>query len=147
MYQSSYKSLLKSAAVATGVIVLCASGPASSDERIEHLGPVSAHEPILTAVGEKHVIAFYTPGSGRCALQAVVSDPTDAQPAKSATRVRVSLEPGQIVHIDTVDEKTLGLKCGEHAKTLSISDNDERVAFGMTFESPDRVVKANASNF
>ena len=41
--------------------------PAIADE-LNNLGPVPPHEPILTSVGTKRVIAFYLPGSGQCAL-------------------------------------------------------------------------------
>jgi len=92
MHELSHKSFLKLAAAA-GFVILCGAGPASADELIENLGPVGAHEPILTSLGDKRVMAFYRPGSERCALHAVVWDNTDAEAAQSAARVRVSLEP------------------------------------------------------
>ena len=146
MYTVSHKSFVECAALAVG-LVLFASGPASADELIDNLGPVSAHEPILTSLGDKRVIAFYRPGSQRCAVHAVVWDNTNDDDAKSAARVRVSLEPDQTVHLDTADDKTLSLQCGKDAETLSISDNDERVAFGMASETANGAMKANASGF
>ena len=65
-----------------------------------------------------------------------------------AVRIRVSLEPGQIVHIDTTDNKSLNLQCGSDAENLSVVDSEEAVAFGMTVQ-PDgqsvQSVKASAS--
>lgn len=62
---------------------------------------------------------------------AVVWDSTDAD-ADSAARVRVSLSPRQMVHIDSVENKSLNLQCGDHAETLAIVDTSERIAFGAT---------------
>ena len=146
MYPLRHKSLLKSAATAS-LVILCVSAPARADELADNPGPVGAQEPILTSLGNKRVIAFYRPGNERCALHAVVWDKADPEAAQSAARVRVSLEPGQLVHIDTAQNETLNLRCDDNAETLSISDNDERLAFGMTSEATNRVMKANASNF
>lgn len=40
--------------------------------------------------------------------------------AYSAARVRISLDPGQIVHIDSAENEGLNLKCGDKATTLAI---------------------------
>jgi hypothetical protein len=39
-------------------------------------------------------------------------------------RIRVSLSPGQLLHIDSleVETKSLDLECGDDAKTLPIAD-------------------------
>ena len=51
-----------SLAVAGALIALTAVGPpARADELTQNLGPVGTHEPILTTVGNKRVIAFYEP--------------------------------------------------------------------------------------
>ena len=66
--------------------------PARADELVQHLGPVPPHEPILTTFGNKRVIAFYEPDNGRCAVNAIVYDKTDADTGMTtAARVRVSL--------------------------------------------------------
>ncbi|MGB6922317.1 MAG: hypothetical protein WBE08_02510, partial [Methyloceanibacter sp.] len=79
---------------AGGAIVALTAANHIAPEMIQNLGPVGPNEPILTTVGSKQVIAFYVPGSGTCAIQAVVWDRNDAD-AASAARVRVSLNPGQ----------------------------------------------------
>ena len=118
--------------------------PARADELVQHLGPVGAHEPILTTFGNKRVIAFYEPENGRCAINAVVYDKTDADTGMTtAARVRVSLDPRQIVHIDSTDNKSINLQCGDRAETLSLSDNGELVAFDPQ-RSP---MRASASGF
>jgi hypothetical protein len=50
---------------------------ASALELPQNLGPVGPHEPILTTVGNKRVLAFFEPGNGHCALQAVIWNTAD----------------------------------------------------------------------
>jgi hypothetical protein len=50
-------------------------------------------------------------------------DKTDAYTGMTtAARVRVSLNPREMVHIDSTDNETLNLQCGDYAKTLKIVD-------------------------
>jgi hypothetical protein len=111
--------LLSLAAAGALVALTAASIPARADELAQNLGPVGPHEPILTTVGSKRVIAFYEPDSGHCAFHAVVWNTTDAN-ADSAARVRVSLNPKQMVHIDTAENESLDLQCGDNAENLAI---------------------------
>jgi alpha-D-ribose 1-methylphosphonate 5-triphosphate synthase subunit PhnH len=60
----------------------------------------------------------------------VVWDNTTDADTASAARMRINLKPGQIVHIDTTENKSLNLQCGDNAETLAIVDNDDLVAFG-----------------
>ena len=99
----SHDRLSKVIVAGAFVALMAVSIPARADDLVQNLGPVGPHQPILTTVGSKRVIAFYTPGSDRCSLHAVVWDNTG--PAGSlAARVRISLEPGQIVEIDTAQD-------------------------------------------
>ena len=142
--------LLKFAA-AGGVVVCTLGTPALADELVQNLGPVGPHEPILTEVGSQRVIAFYEPDNGRCAVQAVVYDKTDAYTGMTtAARVRVSLNPREMVQIDSTDNgslKSLNLQCGENAEKLTIIDTDSAVASGITIQPPEQPIKANASGF
>jgi hypothetical protein len=116
---------------AAGVLVTLAASSISvrADELAQNLGPVGPYEPILTAVGSKRVIAFYVPDSGHCTVDAVVWDNVDAggliakfwpHTAYSAARVRISLDPGQIVRIDSAEDEGLNLQCGDKAATLAV---------------------------
>ena len=142
--------LLKFAA-AGGVLACMLGTPAQADELAQNLGPVGPHEPILTEVGSERVIAFYEPDNGRCAVHAVVFDKTDAYTGMTtAVRVRVSLNPREMVHIDSADNesvKSLSLQCGENAEKLTIIDADSLVASGITIQSPALPIKASASGF
>jgi hypothetical protein len=115
---------------AAGALALSlASLPAHSDELAQNLGPVGPNEPILTTVGSKRVIAFYVPGNGHCGINVVVWDRTDIS-GDSAARVRVSLTPRQMVHIDSADNKSINLQCGDDAETLALVDTSKFVAAG-----------------
>ena len=142
--------LLKFAAA--GVVVVCTLGtPARADELVQNLGPVGPNDPILTEVGSQRVIAFYEPDNGRCAVHAVVYDKTDAYTGMTtAARVRVSLNPREIVHIDSADNesvKSLDLQCGKDAEKLTIIDTDSSVVSGITIQPLGQPVKASASGF
>ena len=97
---------------------LAADGPAA------HARPAGPHEPILASVGVRRVIASFATDFGHCAVNASVWDSIEAQ-ADSALCIRVSLSPGQLLHIDSLEAaetKSLDLKCGDDAKTLPIAD-------------------------
>ena len=142
--------LLKFAA-AGGVVVCTLGTPARADELFQNLGPVGPHEAILTEVGSERVIAFYEPDNGRCTVHAVVFDKTDAYTGMTtAARVRVSLNPHEMVHIDSADSesiKSLSLQCGKNAEKLTIIDTDSSVASGITIQPPNQPIKASASGF
>jgi len=109
-------------AAAGALVALTASTPVRADELAQSLGPVGPYEAILTTVGNKRVLAFYEPDNGHCAVNVVVWDKTDADTGRtSAARVRVSLNPRQIVHIDSTDNKSINLQCGDDAYTLTWS--------------------------
>jgi hypothetical protein len=117
---------------AAGVfVVLAASLPARADELAQNLGPVGPHEPILTSVGNKRVIAFYEPGGGHCSINVVVWDRAD-ESGDTAARVRVSLNPRQTVHIDSAESKSINLQCGDYAETLALVDTSKFVSAGAT---------------
>ena len=88
---------IPSLAAAGALFVLTASSiSARADDLAQNLGPVGPHEPILTVVGSKRVIAFYEPDGGHCAFHAVVWSTTDVN-ANSAARFRADLNPRQMV--------------------------------------------------
>jgi hypothetical protein len=105
--------------------------PTGAEDLAQNLGPVGPHEPILTTVGNNRVIAFYVPSSGRCCSNVVVWGSTDAD-GNSAARVRVNLNPRQMVHIDSAENKSINLQCGDYAETLALIDSNKLVAAGST---------------
>src|SRR5262245_21231151 len=96
--------------------------PALAEGPIQNLGPVRAHVPIVTTFGNKGVIAFYEPDGTHCGLYAVVYNLADESGA-SAAQVRLSLSAGQIVNLDSSDNQSLSLQCGDSAEALRIVDS------------------------
>jgi hypothetical protein len=131
MYPLTRSLFLGFAAAGALALFVARDPPARADELAQNLGPVGPNEPILTTVGNKRVIAFYVPGSGHCAINVVVWDRTDDS-GDSAARVRISLDPRQMVHIDSADNKSINLQCGDSAERLALVDISKLVAPGVT---------------
>jgi hypothetical protein len=108
MYPLTRIWVLTFAAAGALVALTATSAPARADELSQNLGPVGPHDPILTTVGSKRVTAFYTPDGDHCGIHVVVWNPADAE-VSSTIRVRMSLNPRQKVHIDSAENKSLGL--------------------------------------
>lgn len=121
--------------------------PVSAEEMFQNLGPVRAHEGLLGSVGSLRVIAFFESGSGRCAVNAVIWDTLGADPGQSAKRVKVSLGPGEVVHIETARQESLNLQCGSNAATLAIIDIESLSASGITVQPPGQPVKPVKPDF
>ena len=146
MFTLNRNRLLGFAAAGAFVTLTAVDLPARADELVQHLGPVGPHEPILTTFGNKRVIAFYEPDNGRCAINAVVYDKTDAETGMTtAARVRVSLNPRQVVHIDSTDNKSINLQCGDRADMVALVDSGELVASDPQQANPP--MRASASGF
>ena len=122
--------ILSLAAVGAVVVLTAVNPSARADELSQNLGPVGPHQPILTTVGNKRVIAFYEPDSGHCVLHAVVWDTADVN-ADTMARLRTNLNPRQMVTIDTPDNQSLNLQCGDNADSLAIVENKDFVAAGV----------------
>ena len=119
-----------SLAAASALVALTAVNiSAHAEELAQNLGPVGPHEPILTTVGNKRILAFFEPGNGYCAIQAVIWNATDLN-EDTTSRVRTNLNPGQLMIFDTPDNKTLKLQCGDKAERLAIIENQGFVAAG-----------------
>jgi hypothetical protein len=91
------------------------------------LGPVGPNDIIFATVGSNGVFAFYEPDGTHCVLHVVVYSRADESGA-SAAGIRVSMNADQIVSIDSPDNETLKLKCGDHAETLSVVEPSTFIA-------------------
>ena len=125
------RNFLKFAAASAIVALTAVSTPARADELVQNLGPVGPHDPILAWVGSKRIIAFYQPNSGNCAVHVVVWDPKDVN-AESTVGFQTTLNPGGTTSIDSVENKSLTLKCGDDAETLAIVASNTHFASNLT---------------
>src|SRR6476620_12389869 len=108
MFSPSRIQLSKFAAMGSLVVLSTLGTPTRADELAQNLGPVGPHDPILTTVGSKRVIAFYTPDTGHCGLHVIVWNPTDAE-ARSTIGLRMSISPRQVMHVFSPENKSLSL--------------------------------------
>ena len=133
-------------AAAGAIVALTAAGtPARAGDMVQNLGPVGPNDTILATFGNKRVIAFYQQDTGRCVVNAVVFEKTDADTGMTtAARVRVSLHPHEMVHIDSSDNQTLHLQCGSNAATLAALETDNREASGRRNQSCEETQKKGA---
>jgi hypothetical protein len=123
MFTLSQKRLLNVTAASALVGLALINTPLAADGPAAQARPAGPHEPILASVGVRRVVASFATDFGHCAVNASVWDSIEAQ-ADSALRIRVSLSPGQLLHIDSLEAETksLDLECGDDAKTLPIAD-------------------------
>jgi hypothetical protein len=113
-------SLTKIAAAGILIALTAATSPAHTEELPRNLGPVGPHEPILTDVGTKRVLAWFKPDGDGCAVTGVVWTRTDVD-GTSTAGMRIKLDPGQIIHFDSAyNVNSLNLKCADDARTLSM---------------------------
>ncbi len=104
--------------------LVLASSPTYAEDLPQQLEPVGPNDPILTTVGGKRVLAFYEAQGGDCGIHVVIGDLADDS-GGSAVRVRIALDPRQVVHLDTPEHETLNLQCGQFADTLAIVDKSD----------------------
>ena len=64
---------------------------------------------------------------GGCNVQAVMWNDADTD-ANTAAGFRVSLDPGQTAAIDTADNKSLTLRCGDYAERLEAVEGEPQFA-------------------
>jgi hypothetical protein len=140
MCSVTHRQCSRIAAVGALAALTSLSVPAVADD-VTNLGPVGPHQPILASVGSERVIAFYLPGSNQCAVHAVIWKTND--PEASPARIRISLEPGQIMHIDSVDGDSLNLRCESNAESLALVDTNKAVAT----QPSQQPVQATVSGF
>jgi hypothetical protein len=119
--------VLKIAAGASVLTLVAAHHVARADELVQNLGPVEAYQPIITTVGSKRIVAYYIPGEASCNVQAVMWNAADTD-ANTATGFRVSLDPGQTAAINTANNKSLTLRCGDYAERLEAVEDEPQFA-------------------
>jgi hypothetical protein len=106
-------------ATAGALALTVASTPSFAGDPPEVLGPVGPNDPIVKTVGRKTVLAFYEADGSHCVMHVVMWDRGD-ESGDSAAGFRVTLDPRQVVHIDTAQNKSIGLQCGSAGDTLAI---------------------------
>src|SRR5665811_1640290 len=79
----------------------------------------------LATVGDKRIIAYYAPDGGKCAVSAVVFDNSTVDRGQTPARIRVTLHPGELFHLDSVVDQTVVLTCGPNAQMITVLNRGE----------------------
>lgn len=111
---------------------LLGASPAFAQEALNNLGPVGPSEPILVQNGTQRVVAFYVPERGACAVSAVTWKEEGWDAPYASTRVRIDLQPGQMVKLDGAQRQSMSLVCGADASTLALAAPPEKILTGTT---------------
>lgn len=123
MFALSQTRLLNVIAAGALAAVAFVNTPVAAGGADAKMRPAGPHEPILASVGVRRVVASFAPEFGHCAVNASVWDSIEAK-SDSAVRISISLTPGQLIHIDSIEAETKSfhLECGDDAKTMPIAD-------------------------
>ncbi len=114
-------------ALAAGALFALASAalPAHAEDAATNLGPVGPREPILVKMGDKRMIAYFEPMGGNCFVDAVVFEDKPDGGGYGSTKIRVALHPGELLHLDGVEDRRVVLLCSFNADTLMVLNRAE----------------------
>ena len=98
---------------------LCLSGQAVSGEPVEGDALYRPIQSISYTVGSKIASGYFVQQNSVCRVTLMIAEKIDpGLPSPTAARVRVMLDPGQVVGLDTEEGRSLNFTCGEGAATL-----------------------------
>jgi hypothetical protein len=142
MFPLTRVKFLKLAVAGALVVALSAANiHAIAQEMVQRLGPVGPNDGILATIGTMHVVAFFQPTSGRCAVTAVLWDDMGADAGVSAKGIRVNVEAGEILIIETALQESLKLQCASDGATLAAIDTESLAASGIIAQPSTQPVK------
>ena len=116
------KTTLVASAFAAG---LCLSGQAVSGEPVEGDALYRPIQSISYTFGSKIASGYFVQQNSVCRVTLMIAEKIDPDlPSPTAARVRVMLDPGQVIGFDSDEGRSISLTCGEDAATLVVSYGD-----------------------
>jgi hypothetical protein len=113
------KTTLVASAFAAG---LCLSGQAVSGEPVKGDALYRPIQSISYTFGSKIASGYFVQQNSVCRVTLMIAEKIDPDlPSPTAARVRVMLDPGQVVGFDSDEGRSISLTCGEDAATLVVS--------------------------
>jgi hypothetical protein len=101
---------------------LCSSGQAVSGEPVEGNAIYRPIQSISYTFGSKIASGYFVQQNSVCRVTLMIAEKIDpGLPSPTAARVRVMLDPGQVVGFDSDEGRSISLTCGEDAATLVAS--------------------------
>ena len=73
-------------------------------------------------LGSKSTVGYFIPEAGACHIVLMIAENVDPEAGAmpSATRLRLTLQPGQAAGLDSEEGHTMDLTCGEGADTVTV---------------------------
>jgi hypothetical protein len=100
----------------------CSSGQAVSGEPVEGDALYRPIQSISYTFGSKIASGYFVQQNSVCRVTLMIAEKIDpGLPSPTAARVRVMLDPGQVVGFDSDEGRSISLTCGEDAATLVVS--------------------------
>jgi hypothetical protein len=124
---------------------LCSSGQAVSAEPVEGDALYRPIQSISYTFGSKIASGYFVQQNSVCRVTLMIAEKIDpGLPSPTAARVRVMLDPGQVVGFDSDEGRSISFTCGEDAATLVVSYGDrdkliEREDAAITDTTDERV--------
>jgi hypothetical protein len=119
------KQISISAIAASIAIGLLAGTPVAHSEPPELTTP-SEYRPrqsISYTIGSKFVSGYFQQRSSRCHVTLMVIEKPDLDTPllSTAARVRLILKPGQVAGLDSAEDRSLNVTCGESGDTVNVT--------------------------
>jgi hypothetical protein len=104
---------------------LCLSGQAVSGEPVDGDSLYRPIQSISYTFGSKIASGYFVQQNSVCRVTLMIAEKIDPNlPSPTAARVRVMLDPGQVVGFDSDEGRSISLTCGEDAAMLVVSYGD-----------------------
>ena len=114
------RSSLSALAAGALLTVVAVNAPAHADDTTTNLGPVGPRVPIVVKMGDKRMVAYFEPNGGNCFVSAVVFDSSPNGGGYASTKIRVALHPGELFHVEGVEDRQVVLLCGFKGDMLTV---------------------------
>ena len=131
--QTRLSSVILLNVIAAGALVALAfvNTPVAAGGADAKMRPAGPHEPILASVGVRRVVASFATDFGHCAVNASVWDSIEAQ-ADSAIAHQRQPDPGQLLHIDSLEAETKSLESRVWRRCQDAADSRRKLAVDAT---------------
>ncbi len=70
--------------------------------------------------GSKHAVGYFLQRNGACAVNLFLAENTGEDAGPSASRLQLTVMPGDNVKLSSAEGQTIEMKCGDGAATLEV---------------------------
>ncbi len=88
----------------------------------------AAKQAISYSFGSKRAVGYFAPQAGACALTVFLAEANDGHVAPSATKLTVTVKPGDSTQLASVEGQGLEVTCGAGAALVEVRQTGLRAA-------------------